>query len=85
MKAAFVLLIAGSVIASGLAGCDSPDLGHQASQQELDTAKEQAKTAAESRTDLTPEQKAGLKAYYGGNAPSGPRSGPPPAAQGAPK
>lgn len=53
-------------------GCDSPDLGHQATQQELDQAKQQAASTAAARTDLSPEQKAGLKSYYGGNAPGGP-------------
>lgn len=73
-KTLTAIIFVGGVILS-LAGCDSPDLGHQATQQELDQAKQQAANSAASRTDLTPEQKAGLKNYYGGGAPSGPGPG----------
>ncbi len=58
-----------------VAGCGGPDLGHQATVQEVKQSKEAAAQSVDNRTDLSPEQKAGLKSYYGGAAKGGPPKG----------
>lgn len=62
-------------------GCNpATDVSRTPSPQEMQEAKQKQVSAVEERTDLTPEQRAGLKNYYGGG--SGQSQGGPPAKTG---
>lgn len=65
------------VLPALLAGCSqSTEVSRQPTDAELQAASQKRAAAVEERTDLTPEQKAGLARYQSGGQAAGPGAPP---------